>query len=57
MDLGVFLSKIASDGRKSSEWTTSDGTMIPYPYWNIRRRKASFAIARTFIVGRGPPES
>ena len=53
MDLGVFLSKIASDGRKSSEWTTSDGTMIPYPYWNIRRRKASFAIARTFIVGRG----
>lgn len=53
MDLGTFLSKISSEGRKSPEWSISGGAMIPYPYWNITRRKASFAIARTFVVDNG----
>lgn len=53
MDLGAFLSKISSEGRKSPEWSVSAGEMIPYPYWNITRRKASFAVVRTFSVDKG----
>lgn len=53
MDLGAFLSKISSEGRKSPEWSVSAGGMIPYPYWNITRRTASFAVVRTFGVEKG----
>ena len=53
MDLAAFLSKISTEGRKSPEWSISGGSMSPYPYWNITRRKASFAVARTFVVATG----
>ena len=50
MDLADFLSKISAEGRKSPDWSVVNGTGIPYPYWNFTRRKASFAVARTFSV-------
>ena len=54
MDLSAFLSKISTEGRKSAEWAVSDGETLPYPYWNFTRRKASFAVARTFsVIGSG----
>jgi MoxR-like ATPase len=54
MDLSAFLSKISTEGRKSTEWAVSEGETFPYPYWNITRRKASFAVVRTFsVLGAG----
>ena len=53
MDLGEFLGKISAEGRKSPDWSISAGTMIPYPYWNVTRRKASFSVARTFVLEKG----
>ena len=50
MDLAEFLSKISAEGRKSPDWSVSGGTAFPYPYWNFTRRKASFSVARTFVV-------
>ena len=53
MDLSTFLGKISAEGVKSSEWSVSEGVAIPYPYWNIMKRKASFAVARTYSLSCG----
>ena len=53
MDLSAFLGKISTEGTKSSDWSVSEGVAIPYPYWNITKRKASFAVVRTYCVRGG----
>ena len=50
MDLAEFLGRISAEGRKSPDWSVSEGTAFPYPYWNFTRRKASFSVARAFVV-------
>ena len=54
MDLGTFLGKISAEGVKSSDWAVEERATIPYPYWSITRRKASFAVARIYGVSNGP---
>ncbi|MGC8518795.1 MAG: AAA family ATPase [Steroidobacteraceae bacterium] len=53
MDLAAFLGRISVEGCKSSDWAIEEGVAIPYPFWNITRRKASFAVARTYRVSNG----
>jgi len=53
VDLAEFLRKIATEGRVDLGWHIESGEMFPYPYWNFARRKASFAIVRTFTATKG----
>ena len=58
MDLSTFLGKISAEGTKSSDWSVSEGVAIPYPYWNITKRKAE-ALSRLSpaLLARSSPPS